>query len=454
MSKPIVTVAHGTRTREDRQLLLAVCLATSLVPLNSTMVAVALPDIADDLGVRPAAGLLLISAYLIVTAALQPVAGSLGDRWGRRGLVLGGVTVFGLSSVAAAAAPDLWVLVVLRCLQAAGGALALPNAAALVREALPPRQRGRAFGLVGAAATVAAAAGPPVGGLLTQWLSWRAVFLVNVPLVLAAVSAGRRSLPAAGRQGTATFDVLGALLLLAGLAGVSTLLTTQPGGTAAVLGVAAVAVVWAVFVPYELHCRRPALDPRLFRGRAFAAATLAVAASNLTLYVLLLAVPVLLSGEYGAATLGLLLVPLPGACSLFSPVGGWLCDRLGRRTPAVLGLGLLTTAVVPLVALGRIPSVPVLLIVLALAGAGLGLAQPAIQTAAVEAVAPERSGMAAGAWSTSRYLGSIIGSAVLATLLPGRPAAEAVRPVLLLAAVGAALSLAAALALPKRPAEL
>ncbi len=415
------------------------------------MVAVALPDLGRDLGVRPSTALVLVSAYLVVTAALQPVAGSLGDRLGRRGLVLGGAAAFGVASVAAAAAPNLAVLVVLRCLQAAGGSLALPNAAALVREALPQERRGHAFGVVGAAATVAAAAGPPLGGLLTATAGWRAVFLVNVPLVLAALLAGRRSLPPAVRSGAGRFDLGGALLLLLGLGGVSALLTLRPGGTPAVAGIAAVALAWALFVPHELRTARPVLDPRLFRLRAVAAASVAVAASNLALYVLLLAVPVLLSGRYGAAALGLLLVPLPGASSLLSPVGGRLSDRLGRRTPAVLGLGLLSAALAPLVVLGRLPSVGVLLVVLGLAGAGLGLAQAAVQTAAVEAVEPARAGMASGAWSTSRYLGSIVGSAVLAALLQGRTPPEAVRAVLLLATLGAVVSLLAALALPARP---
>ena len=218
----------------------------------------------------------------------------------------------------------------LRCLQAAGGALALPNAAALVREALvrealPPEHRGRAFGMVGAAATVAASAGPPVGGLLTASFGWRAVFLVNVPLALTAVWAGRRSLPPAVRRPGGSLDLVGALLLLTGLGGLSALLTTRPGGATAVLGTGVVALAWAAFVPHE-RCRHPVLDPRLFRSRGVAAGSLAVAASNLALYVLLLAVPVLLSGRYGYAALGLLLVPLPGR-----PAATWAASS-GQRS--------------------------------------------------------------------------------------------------------------------------
>ena len=445
------------RTARDPQggparLLVAVCLTTALVPLNSTMIAVALPDLGRDLAVGPGAGLVLVTSYLVVTAALQPVAGAVGDRLGRRGPVLGGAVAFGIFSVASALAETLPVLVGLRCLQAAAGAVALPNAAALVREAIPEDRRGRALGLVGAAATLAAAAGPPLGGLLTATAGWPAVFLVNVPLVVAAVLSGRRALPRApapSRGGR--FDVVGSLLLLAGLGGGAALLTTRPAGWSLAVGAVPVVLVWLALVPHELRAARPVLDLRLLRRRAIGAAAVAVGASNLALYVLLLAVPLLLGGEHGAAALGLLLLPLPGALCLLSPVGGRLSDHVGRRAPAVLGTGLLTGALLWLSASGDLPGVPVLPTVLALAGAGLGLAQAPVQAAALDAVEPARAGMVAGAWSTSRYLGSITGSAVLAALWQGSPAAPDPRPVLLLAAAGAAVSLLAVLALPSGP---
>lgn len=433
---------------ERTRLLLPICLTTALVPLNSTMLAVALPDLARDLRTGPGGTLSLVISYLVVTAAVQPVAGSLGDRWGRRAPILGGAAAFGLLSVAAAAAGSLPVLVLLRCLQAAAGATALPNAVALLREALPEDRRGRSLGLVGAAATLAAAAGPPLGGLLTAAAGWPLVFLVNGPLAVAAVLAGRRSLPRTAPVRSGRFDFAGALLLLAGLGGGSALLAVRPTGTMLLLGVVTVSLTWLALLPLELRSPRPVLDPRLFRRRAVSAATTATAASNLALYVLLLALPVLLGGAYGEVALGLLLLPLLGAFCLLSVVGGGLSDRVGSRTPAVAGLALLAVPLLWLAALGDVPGIPVLVVSLALAGAGLGIAQAPVQAAALGAVEPARAGMVSGVWSTSRYLGSITGSALLAALWQEQPAPQ---PVFLLAAVGAVLSLLAALFLPGRP---
>ena len=425
-------------------MLLPICLSTALVPLNSTTIVVALPDLGRDLRVGPAAGLALITSYLVVAAAVQPVAGTLGDRLGPRATVLGGTVAFGALSVAAAVAATLPLLVALRCLQAAAGALALPNAAGLVRTVVSEERRGRALGLVGAAATLAAAAGPPLGGLLTAAAGWRAVFLLNVPFVIAAVVTGSRALPRTAPTTSGRFDVVGALLLLGGLGGGATLLTTRPDGTALFVGAVAVVSTWLVLLPHELRTDHPVLDPRIFRRRPVAAGALAAAGSNLSLYVLLLAVPVLI-GEGDPAAVGLILLPLPGAICLLSPLGGLLSDRVGRRTPALVGLGLLSATLLVLLVVGRLPTTPLLVLALGLAGAGLGIALAPVQAAALDAVEPGRAGMVSGAWSTSRYLGSITGSAVLAALWREQPAA--VEPALMLAAAAAVLSFLATLAL-------
>ena len=172
---------------------ITVALATMLAPLNSTMIAVALPHVIAEFGVDIASAGWLVTAYLIAMAALQPVAGKLGDRLGRRRLILGGVAWFGLVSMGAATASSLSALLFFRVQQAIAGAVALPNGAALLREVVPADRRAGRFGLVGAAIALAAAAGPPLGGLLVGTAGWRAIFYVNLVFVLPTLLLGWRS---------------------------------------------------------------------------------------------------------------------------------------------------------------------------------------------------------------------------------------------------------------------
>ena len=399
---------------------MAAALGTMLMPLNSTMVAVALPDLVDDLGATLASSAWLVSGYLIAQAALQPLSGKLGDRFGRRPLILYGLASFGLASLGAALSPTLGVLIVFRILQAVTGALVFPNALGLIRQCLPPDRRGRAFGTLGSAIGVAAAAGPPLGGALVGLGGWRTIFLVNVPWIAFALWFAYRSVPqfelpeARGR-----FDVVGAVGLTALLAGAAWLM--NPGDVTIVVVCTAAAVLAAAgyaFTRYELRHHDPMLQPRFLRVRAFAAATASVGLSNLALYGTLLAVPVLLShrAEWSSAEIGLALAAMSIPMAALSPVGGWLSDHAGRRAAAVGGLSLLTAALVPLAAGGADVTTPILVGSLMVVGAGLGLANAAVQAAGVEALDPEDAGIAAGIFSTGRYLGGIAAASLVAGL--------------------------------------
>ena len=154
----------GVLSGGERLVVLTVTLATMLAPLNSTMIAVAMPDIMRHFDAGIATAGWLITAYLVAMASLMPLAGKIGDRFGRRRFVLGGLALFGLASLAAAAAPNLSLLLLFRVLQAVAGALIVPNGAALLRLAVPELRRGRSFGLLGAGVGLAAGLGPPIGG--------------------------------------------------------------------------------------------------------------------------------------------------------------------------------------------------------------------------------------------------------------------------------------------------
>ncbi|MEJ2287648.1 MAG: MFS transporter [Deinococcales bacterium] len=157
---------------EEVRLVVAVALATMLAPLNSTMIAVALPPIAARFGAGASVPW-LVTGYLIAMASLQPVAGKLGDRFGRRPLMLGGLALFALASLGAALAPGFGWLLAMRVLQGVAGAIAFPNGAAMLREAVPDARRGARFGLVGAGAGLAAAVGPPLAGVLVWSSGWQ-----------------------------------------------------------------------------------------------------------------------------------------------------------------------------------------------------------------------------------------------------------------------------------------
>jgi DHA2 family methylenomycin A resistance protein-like MFS transporter len=422
----------------------AACLATTLVPLGSTSVAVALPRLGAALGAGVSGVVALVTAYLVVTAACQSIAGALGDRWGRRRCALLGTAGFGVCTVLATAVPALPAVGAMRCGQAAFGALALVNAAATVRTTVPAARRGRAFGAVGASATAAAAAGPALGGLAVHLVGWRGAFLVTLPVAVVGLAAVRAWFPRDGGSPAARgrFDLPGALLLLVVLGGGAALLSEVRRLPAGWLGAAAGALVLVAvaFTRRELRQAVPVLDVRVLRLRPVLAAGAAVATGNLALYTVVLAVPLLV----GTGPAVVLLLPALAGASVAALLGGRLSDRWGRRRPAVVGGVLVAVPALALVTVDPARQVPAAAVLLALCGIGQGMAAAAVQTAGLEALPPERAGLASGVWSTCRYLGSITGTSLLALLMAGGTGTG----VFWLTVVGGALSVAAAAALP------
>lgn len=437
-------------TGGERGAVITVALAAMLAPLNSTMIAVALPWIGRDFGLGVSQAGWLVTAYLIAMASLQPVAGKLGDRTTRRGLILGGVALFGLASLGAALAAGFAGLLFFRVLQAIAGAVALPNATALLREVVPEERRASRFGQVGAAVALAAAAGPPLGGLVVGAAGWRALFLFNLLLSGPALLLGWRFIPAkTGRVKRTPFDLTGALLLSVLLTVTAGLFTRSPVSSLP-LG-AILACLTALFLVHEWRHPDPVLQIRFFARRAFASANAAIALSNLAMYSTLLAVPLLLSRFAGwkSAGIGFVLAAMSVGMVIASPLGGRLADRLGRRTPTVAGLVLLAAGLVPFAAAGGSIHVAGMLAGLSLAGIGLGLSMTGLQTAAIEAVGVGEAGVAAGIFSTSRYLGSIVGSSLLSGVMGTASAGDsALKAFFLTAAIAALVSALVSYGLP------
>ncbi len=435
-------------------MLVAVALGALLAPLNSTMIAVALPDIVDGFDSSIGTVGWLVTSYLLALAVVQPVAGKLGDRHGRRPFIVGGLIVFGVASLGAALAPSLPFLIGFRVAQAVSGAVVFPNGAGLIRELIPSDRRGGAFGIVGGSIALAAGLGPLIGGILVGVGGWRAIFLVNVPVVAAALAIAWRVVPRnPGVVPQTAFDWLGAGLLATVLGG-SAALVIESGHVPMVLvpGVPALVVLAVVFIRRELRHPDPVFQPRFFTTRPFAAANAGISSSNLAFYTVLLATPILLTRhvDWSSLQIGIALALLSAPMVVFSPIGGRLADRYGRRFPSVAGCVVLTTGLVPLAIAPGLDTYA-LLPCLCLMGAGVGLSTAGLQASAIEALRPEQAGVAAGLFSTSRYIGSFAGSIALARLLDEGQGLSGFHAVFVIALVGAIVSVLATLALPKRP---
>lgn len=424
----------------------AVALGNLLVPLNSTMIVVALPPIGRDLGADRVTLAWLVTSYLIAMASLQPIAGRLGDRFGRRRFMLGALVYFIVASVGAALAPNLLVLVAFRLQQAIAAASIVPNSLALLRGRSVEGKAGTYFGISGATTSIGAAIGPLIGGLLSA-IDWRLIFLVNLPLAGLALFIAWRSLPAgdpprrAAHPDVAGAVALGVLLSLAAW----TLTEASTSAAALTLGLlGAVAIGAVVFVRYEARHADPALPPFLFTVRAFTTANLTIALSNLALYGTFLAVPVILAGSGPDATIrgGIAISVQSVAMIVLSPVSGALVDRVGARWPTALGGALIAAGLAILGLSGHASDFVVLLICLPITGAGVALTFPATRIAALDAVPARYAALASGVTSSSRYFGGMIGALVAGLALVEATEATAARLFLILAASGVAAAIA------------
>lgn len=428
-----------------RRELAALALSVALVPLNSTMLAVAIPAIAKDLTV-PSEVLTqaLVASYLLVGIVLQSPGGKLGDGIGHgRALGLGQI-VFAIGSVVGFAGRSVLPLEIARGLMAAGGAVMVPSAFALVRTRAPASAQTKAFGAFSAVMGIAAAIGPLIGGEIVGRLGWPSLFAVNAPPVLLAALLARSSVKEPKRP-FPRFDLLGSALLGVGLVAAVLGLRSQR-----FLVAAAGAGVLVLFFLWERRAKDPVIDPSLFKSRPFAAGVSVVGLQNLAMYGLLFALPIVLSRAFGAdaKTSGRTLLALTLAMVAGSMSSSRIVSRVGERVCAICGS---TIALVGMlyVAAQTVRGASSLIPGLVLLGLGIGLSTPSVQAVAMAAVDRSRSGMAAGVSSTARYLGGVIGVGVVSSFLHDSEPLAAHRSAARLMACVLGAALVASAMLPK-----
>ncbi|GHA59665.1 MFS transporter [Streptomyces tauricus] len=441
------TTAAARRRREtgagaNRWVVLVVlCVSLLLVAVDATVLHVAVPAVSEDLTPGAIELLWIVDIYPLVCASLLILFGTLGDRVGRRRVLLLGYALFGVASAIAALADSAQVLIAARALLGVGGAMIMPATLSILRQVFPARrERALAIGVWSAVAAVGAAVGPLLGGFLLEHFWWGSVFLINIPLMLVSLPVGRLLLPESKGERDGPWDVVGALMAAAGLFGVVLGVKRLGGGedplsVFTVVPLLAGAGLLVAFVRRQRRRRHPLVDLTMFSRPAFSTSVGCIVLAMLALVGLELIAAQYLQLVLGLSPLetGLRLVPLTVAAMAAGLAGAKMLQRFGPRTMVCSGFCLTAAAVVTLTAMGAEDNAPLLLTGFVMLGFGLEVTLFGAYESMLSEAPPEQAGGAAAIGETSYQLGAGIGIALLGSVMnaayaPGLASVHGVPP--------------------------
>jgi EmrB/QacA subfamily drug resistance transporter len=408
--------------------LIAIGMSTFMSALDTSVVNTVLPVITKSFESHIATVEWVVIIYLLIVSGLLLSFGRLGDIRGHKSVFIFGFSIFIISSGLCGLSPTIESLIFFRGLQAIGAAMLAANSPAILTKSFPASQRGQALGLQATMTYLGLTAAPSLGGFLTDLISWRAVFYINLPVGLFALALAWRFIPAdGGNKSHESFDLQGALLFLAGL--VTMLLGLNQGYnwgwfSLPIIGLLFFSVVFiTIFVYVEKKKTNPLLDLSLFSNQVFSYSIISSVLNYIAVFSILLLMPFyLLQGrEFTPSEAGLILTIQPIVMAIIAPISGSISDRIGTRIPAVLGMIVLTVGIYLMSRLGSESSIFQIGFVLAIAGLGTGTFISPNNSAIMGAAPRKRQGIAAGLLATSRSTGMVLGvglaGAIFTTIL-------------------------------------
>ncbi|MGH2892392.1 MAG: MFS transporter [Solirubrobacteraceae bacterium] len=397
-----------------------------ILGLDATIVNIALPAIHRSFHSALSGLQWTIDAYTLVIASLLMLSGSTADRLGRRRVFQCGLALFSFGSLLCAVAPSLGLLIAARVVQAIGGSMLNPVAMSIIRNVFEdPRERAQAVGAWGALFGISMALGPVVGGVLVDSVGWRSVFIVNLPIGIAAIILTALFVPESRAPRPRRADPAGQLLVIVALASLTYAIIEGPeAGWLSLQTIVLFAVSITAFVALvgvELRVREPLLEVRFFRSAPFSGATAAAVAMFMAIGGFLFLNTLYLQSVRGLSPLdaGLYTLPMAGLMMVVSPLCGRAVGRWGSRWPLVSGSIAVMASALILTQVTPHTSFAVLVVSYVLFGAGLGLINPPITNTAISGMPPSQAGVAAAVASTGRQVGTTLGVAVLGSLAAG-----------------------------------
>ncbi len=405
-----------------RQILLVLCLSLLVVVIDNTILNTALPTLARVLHAGTSSLQWIADAYTLCFAALLIPAGALGDRYGRRTSLVGGLAVFALGSAAAAFASGTGMLIAARVVMGLGAAFVMPATLSILNSVFPPRERPQAIAAWSAVAGVGIVIGPTLGGLLLSHFWWGSVFLINIPLVALALAGVLLTVPETAEPGRGRLDFTGTLMIAGALFLIVDAIIEAPTrgwtGWVTLAELAAGAAMLGLFTWWELHIPNPLIDLRVFAVRAFSAAAASVTVIFFALFGSLFVLTQYLQLVHGYSPLsaGVRALPFAIAMAAVSPVSTVLAGRLGSRVVIPAGMALMGAGLLDLSTAGVHTSYPPLAIAVAIMGAGMGLVMAPASTTIMTTVPAHQAGAGSAVNDTIREVGGALGIAVVGSL--------------------------------------
>ena len=432
----------------------AIGVGTFMSALDGSVVNTLLPILAHALNTSVAGIEWVTTIYLLVISALLLSVGRAGDLFGHKRIYVSGFVLFVIGSALCGLASSSATLVALRGIQAFGASMLMGTGPAILTRSFPARERGKALGALGTFTYLGLTAGPSLGGWLATAFSWRAVFYINVPIGVVAISLALRSIPDDRvTQREETFDFLGASLFTAGL--VSLLVALNQGHawgwrSAAIIGLLAASfVLLGVFTYVERRRASPMLDLSLFGNHVFSASTVSALLNYACVYALLFVLPFLLIQGRGldAEHAGLVLTAQPVVMAIVAPFSGSFSDRAGTRWPAIIGMLILMAGLIAVAMLVTAGSLWAIAAGLAIVGLGIGTFVSPNNSALMGAAPRNRQGIASGVLATARNVGMVLGVGIAGAVFTTVVSHASPESAALISGVRASLLVAAALAL-------
>jgi EmrB/QacA subfamily drug resistance transporter len=418
-----VVVTPGAGDSRRWWALAVLCLSLVLITLDNTVLNVALPTLSRDLNASTSQLQWIVDSYQLVFAGLLFSAGSLADRYGRKGMLTAGLVVFGLGTLAASLATNANQLIATRAFMGIGGAMIMPSTLSILGTVFPDAgERARAIAIWAAMSAIGIALGPVIGGLLLAHFGWGSIFMVNLPVVVVALIGGHFLLPTSRDPSPGRMDLLGSLLTIVGLGGLVFAVIEGPdkGWTSpTVLGAAVIGLVAiGAFVAWERRCDHPMLDLKLFAHPGFSVGSLTLmlgyfgALGTYFLYTQHLQFVL----GYSALRAGVYSIPFALALIAFSLQTPGLIMRLGTAKVAGMGLTVLAAGVALRAFSTATTGFPLLLVSLVVCGIGVGLTVAPSTGAIMSSLPPDQAGVGSAINDAARQIGAATGVAVLGSV--------------------------------------